>query len=68
LMCAIRDVKRDARRMELVQFLVQHEADVNMANVRHFLRVSRPSPRPFCLAFTSLGRLAVVLAVPRGCI
>jgi hypothetical protein len=48
--------------MQLVQFLVEHGADVNKADVRHFPRVALPSSCPFCLACTSLGWLAVVLA------
>jgi hypothetical protein len=60
---AIANVKVDARKMQLVQFLVQHGADVRKAEVRHSPHVTLPPPRPSCLACISLGWfLSVVLA------
>ncbi len=56
-MCAIMDVKDDARRLELVSYLAEKGADVNKANVSYFPRVSLPSSCPSCLACAPLGWL-----------
>ncbi len=62
-MCAIRNVKDDERRMELVSYLIEKGADVNKAVVRHFLLSTLPALR----VPRWVGWLAVVL-VPVACL